>query len=67
MDHKFYLPTFADFRGRIYCFSSYLSYQGNDLARALLLFDEGDKDLTENGLTYMKVYFSNLGGRDKES
>lgn len=67
LNYKFYLPTFADFRGRIYCFSSYLSYQGNDLARALLLFDEGDKILTDDGLTYMKVYFSNLAGQDKHS
>jgi DNA-directed RNA polymerase len=67
LNYKFYLPTFADFRGRIYCFSPYLSYQGNDLARALLLFDEGSNNLTIEGLTYMKVYFSNLAGQDKES
>lgn len=41
-DQLFYLPAFADFRGRIYTFSNYLSYEGNDLARALLLFAEGE-------------------------
>jgi DNA-directed RNA polymerase len=67
LNYTFYLPTFADFRGRIYCFSPYLSYQGNDLARALLLFDEGNNHLTVEGLTYIKIYFSNLAGQDKES
>jgi DNA-directed RNA polymerase len=67
LEHNFYLPTFADFRGRIYTFSPYLSYQGNDLSRALLLFAEGDKNLSSEGFTYMKIYFSNLGGKDKDS
>lgn len=38
IDHVIYFPTFADFRGRIYTYSGYLTYQGSDLARALLLF-----------------------------
>jgi len=29
---------FCDFRGRLYTHNSILSYQGNDLSRALLLF-----------------------------
>jgi DNA-directed RNA polymerase len=33
-----YFPTFLDFRGRIYPISSYLSYQGHDIARSLLFF-----------------------------
>jgi DNA-directed RNA polymerase len=46
VDHKFYLPTFADFRGRIYTYSNYLSYQGTDLARSLIFFDKGDNEIT---------------------
>ena len=30
-----------DFRGRIYSYSYYLSFQGCDIARSLLLFSEG--------------------------
>jgi DNA-directed RNA polymerase len=40
-----YLPTYADFlkkRGRVYTLSNYLTYQGNDLARSLLLFDSNE-------------------------
>ena len=33
-----FLPTFLDFRGRIYLTPNYLSYQGGDIARSLLLF-----------------------------
>lgn len=35
---KFYLNTHADFRGRIYTQSFYLSYQAGDLSLALLNF-----------------------------
>ena len=38
-NQTFYLPVYADFRGRIYTLSNYLSYEGNDLARSLILFD----------------------------
>jgi len=37
----FYLNAFADWRGRIYTHSYYLSYQGSDLSLALIYFDEG--------------------------
>ena len=43
-DISFYLPTFLDFRGRIYTKISYLSYQGVDLARSLLEFDTVNKE-----------------------
>lgn len=39
----FYLTTHADWRGRIYTQSFFLSYQGSDLAKALLNFWEGEK------------------------
>lgn len=45
----FYLNTFADWRGRIYTHSYYLSYQSSDLSLALLQFDEG-QIITEKGL-----------------
>lgn len=61
-----YFPVFADFRGRLYTLSNYLSYQSNDLARSLLLFDY-DEILTNKGLECLNIYFANLGGFDKLS
>lgn len=37
----FYLNTYADWRGRIYTASYYLSYQGSSLSLSLIQFDEG--------------------------
>nr|ADO51620.1 rnapol [Moniliophthora roreri] len=37
-NNTIYLPTFLDFRGRIYPTPNYLNYQGSDIARSLLLF-----------------------------
>jgi hypothetical protein len=62
----FYFPVFADFRGRLYTLSNYLSYQGNDLARSLLLF-ESNEVLNDKGYECLNVYFSNLAGYDKLS
>jgi len=61
-----YFPVFADFRGRLYTLSNYLSYQGNDLARSLLLFDSNE-ELNDQGYECLNVYFSNLAGYDKKS
>ena len=65
-DQTFYLPVYADFRGRIYTLSNYLSYQGNDLARSLLLFDR-EEYLNSEGLEFLRIYFTNLAGLDKLS
>jgi len=37
-DQTFYIPTFLDFRGRLYSKVSYLNYQAGDLARSLIQF-----------------------------
>ncbi|KAF8575774.1 DNA/RNA polymerase [Ramaria rubella] len=63
-NHELYVPVFADFRGRLYTLSDYLTYQGNDLARSLLLFDR-DEVLTNKGYECLNVYLSNLAGYDK--
>ena len=65
-NQTFYLPVYADFRGRIYTLSNYLSYQGNDLARALLLFDSNET-LNDKGLECLNIYLTNLAGYDKLS
>jgi hypothetical protein len=60
---SFYLPTFADFRGRMYPLCHYLSYQGSDISRSLLMFDPTyHEELNEKGLDYLKVYLANLIG-----
>ena len=64
----FYLPTFADFRGRIYTLSNYLSYQGDDLSRSLLLFkDKNNESLSNEGYKYLLFYFANLAGHSNLS
>ena len=55
---KFYLNTHADFRGRIYTQSFYLSYQGGDLSVSLLNFWNGEP-LNDEGKIYLYIYGSN--------
>ena len=64
---RFYLPWFADFRGRLYSHVSYLSPQGDDIARSLLLFREGEPITTEAGENWWKITGANLAGHDKLS
>jgi DNA-directed RNA polymerase len=40
---SFYLPVRLDYRGRLYCISEYLNYQGIELAKSLLLFSKEEK------------------------
>jgi DNA-directed RNA polymerase len=53
---EFYLLIFFDFRGRLYPLSNYLSYQGNDLARSLILFADGEI-LNEEALAENFIFF----------
>jgi len=62
----FYLNTFADWRGRIYTHSYYLSYQGSDISLALLQFDKGQY-ISNSGLYFFKVYGANLHDENKIS
>jgi DNA-directed RNA polymerase len=61
---NFYLPIRLDFRGRINCISEYLNYQGNELAKALLLFANGEKVLKSDTLSinYLKIFGANCFG-----
>ena len=61
---SFYLTTHADWRGRIYTQSFYLTYQGSDLNTALLEYSEGQY-LTKDGLTSLYIYGASLYGLDK--
>ena len=57
-DTFFFLNTHADWRGRIYTHSFYLSYQGSDIASSLLLFNEGEV-LNAEGVYYLYIYGAN--------
>jgi len=37
-DHVFYIPTFLEFKGRIYPILPYFNYKGGDMARSLFKF-----------------------------
>jgi len=65
-NQEFYLPVFVDFRGRIYPLSNYISYQGGDLARSLLLFAENYAEILNSyGNECINIYIANLAGYDK--
>lgn len=54
----FYLNVHADWRGRIYTQSFFISYQGGDLSSALLNFWEG-QILTESGKYHLYIHGAN--------
>lgn len=60
----FYINTYADWRGRIYTHSFFLSYQGSDLSKTLLYFSEGEP-LTLEGLDYLYIYGANAYNENK--
>ena len=57
----FYLNTSCDWRGRIYTNSFFISYQGGDLSRSLVEFDNGEV-LNKKGLEYLKIFGANCYG-----
>lgn len=63
-DNMVYFPHCVDFRGRIYPSVSILSYQDEDLTRALLQFWDA-KPLGSNGLNWLKYQLAALYGEDK--
>ena len=68
---EIYLPVRLDYRGRIYCTTEYLNYQGIELAKALLQFSEGELVYLNDFLSikYLKIFGANCFGNklDKES
>jgi hypothetical protein len=60
----FYLPWKADYRGRIYAETPWLSPQGGDIQRALFEFTKG-RLLDENGLQALKRHGANLVRRKR--
>ena len=60
----FYHLYNCDFRGRIYTNTAYLNEQASDLAKGLILLDQGDR-LGAQGLFWLKVFIANCAGQDK--
>nr|QWO71396.1 RNA polymerase [Termitomyces sp. K1Ag] len=54
----FYLNVNADWRGRLYTRSFFITYQGGDLSSALLNFWKGES-LTEDGLNFLYIHGAN--------
>ena len=65
-NEKLYIPIEPDFRSRFTCRTSYLSYQGNDVARALLEFSKGHKIDSETK-RFLSIHLANQAGLDKET
>nr|QWO71400.1 RNA polymerase [Lyophyllum semitale] len=62
----FYINTFADWRSRIYSYSYYINYQGNDLSSALLNFYEG-MPINESGKYFLYLFGANCHNENKIS
>ena len=54
----FYLSHMADWRGRIYTHSFFISYQSGDFSNSLINFYEGEK-ITKDGMDYLYIYGAN--------
>jgi DNA-dependent RNA polymerase len=65
-ENKLYFNYFMDWRGRLYTDTSFLSFQGGELARSLLKFKSGAV-LTTEGLEALKAYTANCYGLGKKS
>jgi len=66
-EHSVYFPLRLCFRGRGYCSPAYLNYQSNDLARASLLFRNGQTGRDNNSDFWIRVHTANCWGRDKDT
>nr|QWO71367.1 RNA polymerase [Termitomyces sp. DKA19] len=68
---SFYLPVRLDYRGRLYCITEYLNYQGIELAKGLLEFSVGENVYLsdEIAIKYFKIFGANSFGNklDKKS
>jgi DNA-directed RNA polymerase len=61
---NFYIPVRLDFRGRLFCLPEYLTYQGIELAKSLLLFSNSEKvnKTDKDSINYLKIFGANCFG-----
>ena len=67
--NQFYLPVRLDYRGRLYCITEYLNYQGIELAKALLIFAKSEKlyKTDELSIKFLKIYGANCFGNNLDT
>ena len=65
-EERLYIPIEPDFRSRFTCRTSYLSYQGNDCARGLLMFAD-EYPIDNETKRFLSIHLANQAGLDKES
>ena len=63
---RLYIPIEPDFRSRFTCRTSYLSYQGNDVAKGLLLFADEHKE-DKQTKRFLSIHLANQAGFDKDT
>lgn len=63
--HRFFYPTTADFRGRLYNVPSFLGVQGPDVCRALLEFHRPERLKTKADAKWLAIHGANVAGFDK--
>lgn len=64
-EEAIYFPCQLDFRGRVYSIPTYLQPQGNDLAKALLIFAKGKALGSEAAVNELAITVANSYGMDK--
>lgn len=64
-DEDFYYPYRSDFRGRLYTLPQFLTYQSEDLSRALVLFADSAEVKTEQDAMWLWIHGANVWGHDK--
>ena len=65
LDDVLYFPMNCDFRGRMYYLADLLRPEGEDIARALLMFDESCEIATLEDARWLLIHYCNLWGDDK--
>ena len=64
-ERRFWYPMFVDFRGRTYPRSGFVSPQGNDVSKSLLLFADGAPIKDEGAANWLRIHLANCFGIDK--
>ena len=67
LNFPFYFPMFFDWRGRLYSETSYLTYQGSELSKAMLLFKNGGLISQPEHFEVLLAYGASLYGLGKSS
>lgn len=62
---KIYFPWNLDYRGRCYCFVSFISPQGDDMGKSLLVFSEPTPCKNKDDWELLAIHGANCAGIDK--